>query len=178
MATDPTLAIVAGLVAILVFVLTQSFLMLFLEPIREQKRLIGEVASALTVYEKSFTLRVEPSGPLFSATKEEATEAHKALRELAGRLRGSLWTIPLYDVFALIGLVRKLADVVAEANALQAWYSQLPQEVSGYQVEYIRECQQIIAKRLGIEERLKVISVPLIRSEAEVFSPRFTEKTR
>jgi hypothetical protein len=57
---DPTTAIVTALVtallAILVFVLTQSFLKLFLEPIQEQRRLIGEVATALTVHEKSYTL--------------------------------------------------------------------------------------------------------------------------
>ena len=178
MVADPTTAIVTALVtallAILVFVLTQSFLKLVLEPIQEQRRLIGEVASALTVYKKSHTLRV--GGNLFGATREEAMEADRALRELAGRLRGSLWSVPAYDTFALLGLVRKLADVVAAANALQAWYSQLPQQVSVDQVAYIKECQKIIAKRLGIEERLQVISVPLLRSEAEVFTPNSIEK--
>jgi hypothetical protein len=39
------------LLAALVFVLTQSFKKLCLEPIQEQRKLIGEVAAALTVYE-------------------------------------------------------------------------------------------------------------------------------
>ncbi len=134
-----TTAIVTGLVAILVFVFTQSFLKLVLEPIQEQRVLIGEVASALTVYEKSYTLRVEPSGGimgtepmLFGATTEEAMEADKALRELAGRLRASLWSVPAYDMFALLRMVPKLADVVVAANHLQMWYSQLPGHVTDH----------------------------------------------
>jgi hypothetical protein len=84
--------IVTALAAVVVFVVTQSFLKLVLEPIQEQRRLIGEVASALTVYEKAYTLKVvNASGgeALFGATPEEAKEAEKALRELAGRLRSS-----------------------------------------------------------------------------------------
>jgi hypothetical protein len=46
--------------ALVVFVITQSVLLLVLEPVQEQRRLIGEVASALTVYQKSFILRVGP----------------------------------------------------------------------------------------------------------------------
>jgi hypothetical protein len=160
--------IVTALGAVLVFVITQSFLKLVLEPVQEQRRLIGEVASALTVYEKSFMLRVEPSegtfgakSMLFGATKEEAMEADKALRGLAGRLRGSLWTVPAYDMFAFLRLVPKLVDVVVAANELQMWYSQLPQPVNEHQAARIRECRNIISKSLGIERRLQVISPPL-----------------
>ena len=169
--------IVTALLAVVVFVLTQSFLKLVLEPIQEQRRLIGEVASALTVYEKSFTLRVEPSEgtfgaePMrFGATKEEVVEADKALRELAGRLRGSLWTVPAYDMFAFLHLVPKLVDVVVAANELHMWYSQLPQPVNEHQAARIRECRNIISKRLGIEQRLQVTSPRFIPSKAEVFS--------
>ena len=175
-------AIVTGLLAVLVFVLTQSFLKLVLEPIQEQRILIGEVASALTVYEKSYTLKVEPSEGamgepmLFGATKEEAMEADKALRELAGRLRASLWSVPAYDLFALLHMVPKLADVIVAANHLQGWYSQLPATVNNHQVDYIKECQNIISKSLGIEQRLQVISPPLIPSKAEVFPPTYEQK--
>ena len=176
-----------ALAAVVVFVVTQSFLKLALEPIQEQKRLIGEVASALTVYEKSFTLRVEPSEGTFTAeptlvgaTKEEAMEADKALRELAGRLRGSLWTIPAYDMFARLHLVPKLVDVVVAANELQMWYVQFHSpkfgQVTEHQAARIRECQRTISERLGIEQRLQVISPPFIPSRAEVFSPTDEQK--
>jgi hypothetical protein len=168
-----TTAIVTALLAVLVFVITESLLKLLLEPIQEQRRLIGEVASALTVYEKSYTLRI--GATTFGAPKEEAVEADRALRELAGRLRGSLWSVPAYDAFALLRLVRKLADVVAAANALQMWYSQLPGEVSNEQVAHIKECQKIIAERLGIEDRLQVISPPLI-PPVEKFFPTSAER--
>jgi hypothetical protein len=40
--------------ALVVFVLTQSFLKLVLEPIQEQKKLIGEVAHALLFYANAY----------------------------------------------------------------------------------------------------------------------------
>lgn len=43
-------AAVAAVLAVFVFVLTQSFLKLVLEPVQEQRRLIGEVAHALLYY--------------------------------------------------------------------------------------------------------------------------------
>jgi hypothetical protein len=148
------------LLAVLVFVLTQSFLKLCLEPIQEQRKLIGEVAAALTVYEKTFSLRVQSdsSGEMwYGATIEESRNAEKVLRELAGRLRASLWSVPLYDMFALIHWVPKLRNVVVAADELRMWYSQLP-IVNEHQVARIRQCRDTIAKRLGIERRLQATS--------------------
>jgi hypothetical protein len=147
-------------VSILVFVVTQSFLKLVLEPVQEQRKLIGEVAAALTVYEKTFSLRVQSDSmgeTWYGTTVEVSRNAEKALRELAGRLRASLWSVPLYDVFALINWVPKLRDVVDAADELQMWYSQLP-IVNDDQVAQIRLCRDIIAKRLGIERRLQAAS--------------------
>jgi hypothetical protein len=166
-------ALGTAFVAVLVFVLTQSFLKLVLEPIQEQRTLIGEVAEALTLYERAYTLRVDGAGgrALFGAAHEEAKEAEKALRELGGRLEASLWSVPAYDLFALIHMVPKLADVVVAADELHMWYSQLPAPVNEHQAARIQECRQIISQRLGIEKRLQVIRAPLLPSEEEVFSP-------
>jgi hypothetical protein len=160
-------AIVTALAAVVVFVLTQSFLKLVLEPIQEQRRLIGEIASALTVYEKSIILRVQPSERLgetepvyFGKGLEEAKEADRALRELAGRLRASLWSVPAYDVFALLHVVPKLADVAEAAAELRMWYSQLPGPMSEHQLARVQECQRTISKRLGIERRLQALRSP------------------
>jgi hypothetical protein len=145
-----------------------------LEPIQEQRRLIGEVALALRVYEKAYTIRVaREDGPpsLWGASQDEAKEAKKALRELAGRLEASLWWVPAYDMFALFRMVPKLVDVVVAVNELDMWYSQLPAPVNEHQVARIKESRVIISKRLGIEKRLQVISVPFIPSEEEIFPP-------
>jgi hypothetical protein len=171
--------IVTALVAVVVFVVTQSFLKLVLEPIQEQRKLIGEVASALTVYEKAFTLRVvDASGgeTWFGASPDEAKEAEKVLRELAGRLRSSLWSVPVYDLFAFIRMVPKLADVVVAADELQMWYSQLHASVNEHQAARIRECRNIISKSLGIEQRLQVIRPPPIPSAEEVYDPTVERK--
>jgi hypothetical protein len=48
--------IVAAALALIGFVITQGILKFIIEPIQDQRRLIGEVASALTVYQKSYTL--------------------------------------------------------------------------------------------------------------------------
>ena len=48
--SEVLMAIVTALLAVLVFVLTQSFLKLVLEPVQEQLKLIGEVAHALLFY--------------------------------------------------------------------------------------------------------------------------------
>ena len=153
--------------ALVVFVITQSFLKLVLEPIQEQRRLIGEVASALTVYEKSVVLRVQPSGGVmgtepmyFGKGPEEAKEADRALRELAGRLRASLWSVPAYDLFALLHIVPKLADVAIAAAEFRMWYSQLPGPMNEHQLARVQECQRIISERLGIERRLQALRSP------------------
>jgi hypothetical protein len=174
-----TAAIVTALLAVVVFVLTQSFLKLVLEPIQEQRRLIGEVASALTVYERAYSLRVvNASGgeAFFGSTREEAMEAEKALRGLKGRLEASLWSVPAYDMFARLYLVPNLEDVVVAANELHMWYSQLPGPMNEHQADRIIECQATISKRLGIERRLQVIRPQGIPSEEKFYTPAAEEE--
>jgi hypothetical protein len=138
-------------------------LKLVLEPIQEQRRLVGEVAAALTVYERAFTLRVEPSPGtgtqpmLIGSSREEAAEAAKALRELGGRLQAGLWAVPFYDLFALFRIVPTARAVVVATDELHMWYSQLPTPVNRHQAQRIRECRSTISKSLGIEQRLQMV---------------------
>jgi hypothetical protein len=162
-------AIITALLAVLVFVVTQGILKLVLEPLQEQRRLVGEVAAALTVYERAFTLRVEPiSGtepvPL-GASREEAAEAAKALRELGGSLQAGLWAVPFYDLFALFGIVPTARAVVVATDELHMWYSQLPNPVNEHQAQRIRECRDTISKSLGIEQRLQMVRPPVTTSD-------------
>lgn len=156
-------AILTALGAVVVFVATQGILKLVLEPIQEQRRLVGEVAAALTVYERAHTLRVEPSPGagsepmLFGSSREEAAEAAKALRDLSGRLQAGLWAVPLYDLFALIRIIPKARAVVVATDALHMWYSQLPNAVNVHQAQRIQECRDTISESLGIEQRLQAV---------------------
>jgi hypothetical protein len=80
----------AGITALLgfvVFVGGQLTLKLFVEPIQDQKRIIGRIAHALTYYANVY----EISRP------EDVAEGRKVYRDLAGELRASFRVIPLYS---------------------------------------------------------------------------------
>jgi hypothetical protein len=84
--------------------------------------------------------------------RQEIEEARKTLRELAGRLRASLWTIPLYDALAWLGRVPKKEDVLAASDALVGWSTSL----YGREGESCSKPQRIIADRLGINKRIEL----------------------
>lgn len=105
-----SLALAGAALALIGFVITQSILKFILEPIQEQRRLIGEVAHALSVY--AYIQDIQRAG---------VEETSMSLRSLSGRLWASLWTIPFYDAFALIGFVPKRFDVMAAATHLTVW---------------------------------------------------------
>jgi hypothetical protein len=136
-------AFVTALLAVLVFVFTQSFLKLVLEPIQEQKKLIGEVAHALLFY-----ANVGPVG----ASEEERSRAREALRGLAGQLRASLWTIPFYDTLARMGRVPKREDLLEASTQLVGWSNSL-----NYEAHDRPERRKIIADRLGITEKVGIV---------------------
>jgi hypothetical protein len=140
--------IVTALLAVLVFVVTQSFLKIILEPIQDQRKLIGEIAHALLFYANVYHLHIQRPD---EEQKQEIDNAKKAFRELAGRLRASLWTIPLYDALALLGRVPKQQDVLAASDALVGWSNSL---YGREEATHRREYQKVIADRLGISKRI------------------------
>ena len=153
-------AVAAAVLAVLVFVLTQSFLALVLEPIREQRRLIGEVAHALLFYANVMPAEaVRVNDKLGERTvtvgsaPEEVDATRKALRELAGRLRASLWSIPFYDALALIRVVPRLADVLEASAALVGWSNSVGQR----RERDTEKRRKVIADRLG---SLRVLAAP------------------
>jgi hypothetical protein len=74
--------IIAAATALILFVLTQGFLKFILEPIQEQRKLIGEVSYALLAYNRQVVKSLDES------------EACEHLRRLSGRLQASLWSLP------------------------------------------------------------------------------------
>jgi hypothetical protein len=93
----------------LVFVLGQFTQRLCIEPIQEQKRVIGEIAYLLDYY-----------GNVASASKAGLTEeASRELRRLAGELRSTLRTVLGYRFFAFLGVVEKKDDVIRATTELK-----------------------------------------------------------
>ncbi len=83
----------------------------FLDPIQEQRRVIGEIAYAVIYYGNV--------GKVASA--EEREETRRTLRELSGRLHATLWAVPRYRRFESLGAVEKEENVVAAYTGLIGW---------------------------------------------------------
>ena len=125
--------------ALIGFVITQGVLKFVIEPIQEQRRLIGEVAHELSIH--YYIQDVQEDG---------VEEVRKTLRSLSARLWASLWAIPFYDAFSRVGLVPKVDDVVAAATELKAWSYHLGSPASG---DAITRNIVAVSERLGITVR-------------------------
>ena len=143
-----TASVIGAALAILVFVVTQSFLKLVLEPIQEQRKLIGEVTYALRFYANEYEVRTIP--PPDEERKKALDEVKKTLRELSARLLASLWQIPFYDLLARAKRVPKKDNVLQAADQLVAWSENL----YGLKSEERRKQRRIIADRLRISEKI------------------------
>jgi cobalamin biosynthesis protein CobD/CbiB len=100
-----TSAFAGAVLALIVFVITQSILKFVIEPIQEQKKLIGEIANAFVAYAdvpiyspQELYERPEET----SAYRERLAETRQELRRLSGRLRASLWAIPFYKLLSRV----------------------------------------------------------------------------
>src|SRR5215218_9681837 len=146
-----TSAIIGAALALIGFVITQSVLRFVIEPIQEQRKLIGEVAHALVLYGNAYIdtgMEEYPGKKGPDEHREYVLEAKKALRVLAGRLRSSLWSIPFYRGFAWLRLVPRGSDVVAASMALIGWSNVL---ISNDAVRRSNHFRDRITEKLGIE---------------------------
>jgi len=144
-------ALVTALFAVVVFVAGQILQRFVLEPIQEQRRLIGEVAHALLFYANRGPAGVQ----LGTFTLEDLRETSRHLRDLAGRLRSSIFYIPLYDTVArLVDSVPMREDALEAATQLVGWSNGLYHERSGPDNSRRR---RIIAEKLGITKRIGVL---------------------
>jgi hypothetical protein len=92
-----------------VFVLGQFTLRLCIEPIQEQKRVIGEIAYLLDYYEN-----------VASVGKVGLTEeASRELRRLAGELRSTLRTVLGYRFFEFLRVVEERDNVMTATTELK-----------------------------------------------------------
>jgi hypothetical protein len=112
------------LAGVLVFVVGQAIQRFLLEPIQEQRRVIGDIASAILLYGNIGPLPpdVPPESLALAATPAEATIA---LRTLAARLRATIWTIPLYGAWSGARVVHSRATILDASQQLVGWSNSL-----------------------------------------------------
>jgi len=104
-------AAITVVLGFVVFVLGQIAQKFFIEPIQEQKRIIGEIASAVLYYGNVSSM----------ARPEIQLEAYASLRKLAGQLRATLWSIPCYRLFEFLRMVEKRENVLTASAQLVGW---------------------------------------------------------
>jgi hypothetical protein len=139
---------ITAFLAVVTFIGGQALLRFVVEPIQEQRRLIGEVAHALRFYANAYSTLDFDS--VSEQERERLGEAQKALRELEGRLLASLWTIPYYDALALLRMVPKKYDVLDASKNLVGWSNNLYGEYTDWNIGR----RTIIADRLGITKKI------------------------
>ena len=147
-------AFTGAVLALIVFVITQSILKFIIEPIQDQRKLIGEIANAFVAYAdvpvnlspKEFYEKTEGT----AASRERVAETQRDLRKLSGKLRASLWAIPAYSRFSRANLVPKVRDVVEASEGLIGWSNTLVRTDADDQV---RQYQDTVSKNLGITQK-------------------------
>lgn len=125
----------------LVYVLGQIFQRFVLDPIHEQKKILGEIATA-TVFLANLA-HVGRLREMQVMLPEEPAAAALRLRSIAARLHGTLWTIPLYGVWATLRLVPPKKTVREAATQIIGWSNSLD---SGNAIT----AREKVAKLLGI----------------------------
>jgi hypothetical protein len=104
-------AAITVVLGFVVFVLGQIAQRFFIEPVQEQRRIIGRIAYVVLYYANVMAL----------APKQRQDQASEELRKLAGELRSTLWTVPWYRLFQGVGLVVKREDIISASAGLVGW---------------------------------------------------------
>jgi len=91
---------------------------------------------------------------LGSYPPEHLYEASHHLRDLAGRLRTSIFYVPFYDTLARLGFVPSKEDTLEAATQLVGWSNSVLSKQLGRDNLSRR---RIIAEKLGITRRIGVL---------------------
>jgi hypothetical protein len=114
------------IVSVAVFVVGQVIRRFLLEPLQEQRRVIGEIAGAILLFGNIGPLPpdVPPESLALAATHSvRGLEpiGSKSSATSAARLRATLWSIPLYRVWSGIGAVHSRAKILGASQQLVSW---------------------------------------------------------
>src|SRR4051812_330712 len=107
-AVTSTLTLIVG---VILYVFGQWISKFVIEPVYEQRKIIGEIADALIYY-----ANVAPFEN--SSTKERVPEASANLRKLATSLMATTYLIPAYGFLSRRDWVRKIEDINIASRCL------------------------------------------------------------
>lgn len=107
--SEPLKVAITALAAITVFVLGEIVVKWFIEPIQNQRKMIGEVAYVLKFY-ANYDAEV--------TSKDLLREGRIKIRTLSGELDKSLVLIPCYRLLSFIGIIPKRETVLAVGTQL------------------------------------------------------------
>ena len=115
----------AALLGVSIFVLGQIVQRFLLEPMQEQRRAIGDIATAYIMYANIGHAAYHKGRGLELAYPDTPEQASRNLRFYASRMHASLWTIPFYRVWAFFRLVPRRKTVRELTRELVAWSNSL-----------------------------------------------------
>lgn len=92
-------------VAVTILVVGQIIIKFVIEPIHEQKKVIGEIVDALDYYADVYF-------NLMLTSEERTQEASKRFRQLATTLKAKTHLIPRYTLLSQLGFVHGYKDMV------------------------------------------------------------------
>ena len=155
------------LLGVVVFVFGQWVLKIYIEPIQEQRRIVGRVVHALRYYDRQphalsarfaeVTLEKEPASVAEVNTDGFAREARAAFNGLSAELTANLHLIPShgYARLARWELVKPKGDVEGAAIALvelSFWFGEDGDAVQGEVLRHVHRIQEELGISLGPRE--------------------------
>jgi len=165
------IAITAGLTAvggIIVFVAGQIIQKWFIDPIQEQRRLVGDIIYSIIEHSNLFNYsvsfkslvraRYEAKGlegkeinhidEAFQAVKEKTAEGVKKLRNLSSQIHQSIQVIPCYWLLERLGIVYKREKLYEVSIRLIEWATEPDMEIT-------LKCQDTIIHLLKVKHLIK-----------------------
>jgi hypothetical protein len=137
------IAAFTALLGVFVFVAGQFVQKFVLEPLHEQRTVIGEIAFSLLFYANVMDMAARKNEGL--VTLEDPVETVRKLRGLAGKLRASLRTIPYYRLLAKLKVVPNETSILAATQGLIGWSNSIHLGEPDYH-------RRIVAESLGLKD--------------------------
>lgn len=117
-----TVAGFTTLLGFLVYVSGQIITAFYIEPIHDQRRVIGEIADAIIFYANKYhyyPLSIFPSNLVRDdKTKDQKEIISDSIRKLGTGLISKTHMIPLYEVFAFLHIVKPMKNILKAKKAL------------------------------------------------------------
>lgn len=98
--------LLTALLTVLTFTMGQIVDRLFIQPIQEQKRVIGKIHFALFYYANCYAIE-DDVAKMSKDYVEKLKTAEDEIRKLGSELKSSTAVIPCYDEFVKLGIVFK-----------------------------------------------------------------------